>query len=64
MRGAALEHLHDSSQHAEYSAKRWIGFAESSQAVEMPEQFVCAVNEVDNHLGIRFRLRTTNSVTA
>src|SRR5437660_1463686 len=46
---AVLDHLCDRVQHTDNGAERWIGFGEATDAVEVPKEFVGAVDEVDDH---------------
>src|SRR6185437_7262356 len=50
VRRALLEHLQDRLQHADDAAERAVGFGESPQAVEVPEELVSAVDQMDDHL--------------
>jgi hypothetical protein len=53
VRVAVLDHLKHSLQHADDSAVRTIfAFGKSTQPVEVTEQFVGAVDEVNDHFGL------------
>src|SRR5207302_4391037 len=49
MRCSAFEHLHDRPKHARHCPERRIVLAKTPDAVEVPEQFVRAIDEVDDH---------------
>jgi hypothetical protein len=59
VRGAVFDHLHERAEDAGDRAKGWIGFVKTAEPVEVAEQFVSAVNEVNNHL--KQRLGTHNA---
>ena len=50
VRGVVFDHLRDHIEYAGNCAKRRIRFVEATQTVEVAEQFVGAVDEVDDHL--------------
>jgi hypothetical protein len=50
MRGSPLDHLQDAVQNADHCAERPVlALREAAQAVEVPEELICAVDEVDDH---------------
>ena len=50
MRGSLFQHLQHGLQHADHRAERAIlPFVEATQAVEMPEQLIGAVDDVNDH---------------
>jgi hypothetical protein len=56
---AVLQHAKDGSEHSGDGAKRWISFLETPDAVEVPEEFVSAVDKVNDHFRNPHTFRVT-----
>jgi len=62
MRRSFLDHLQDGGEHAHDSAERSIFIlGKATEAIEVAEKLVCAVDEVNDHEALSLRRRYSNS---
>jgi hypothetical protein len=52
---AVVEHLRNCMKHARNGAVRRISFLEAPEPVKVPKEFVCAVDQVNDHLSADYR---------